>query len=49
MLALLPPTEYPLTVEVAVELGAYGSDDHYELVLDQLLSGLRATADAEPE
>jgi AcrR family transcriptional regulator len=46
MLAALPPTEYPLTVDVADEMGAYGSDDHYDFVLDQLLSGLRATADA---
>ena len=49
MLALLPPTEYPLTVEVANEMGAYGSDHHYDFVLAQLLSGLRATAGAEPE
>jgi hypothetical protein len=48
MLAALPRTEYPLTVEVADEIGAYGSDHHYDFVLDQLLSGLRATADAEP-
>ena len=27
--------------------GAYGSDEHYELVLDQLLLGLRAVADAD--
>jgi AcrR family transcriptional regulator len=48
MLAQLPRTEYPLTVDVAGEMGAYGSDHHYDFVLDQLLSGLRATADAEP-
>ena len=48
MLAQLPPTEYPLTVEVAGEMGGYGSDHHYDFVVDQLLSGLRATADAEP-
>jgi AcrR family transcriptional regulator len=42
MLAQLPPTEYPLTVDVAGEMGAYGSDDHYEFVLDLLVSGLRA-------
>jgi AcrR family transcriptional regulator len=47
MLAQLPRTEYPLTVDVAGEMGAYGSDHHYDFVLDQLLSGLRATADAE--
>jgi AcrR family transcriptional regulator len=48
MLAKLPPTEYPLTVDLAEEIGAYGSDHHYDFVLDQLLSGLRARADAEP-
>jgi AcrR family transcriptional regulator len=48
MLAALPPAEYPLTVEVADEMGAYGSDHHYDYVLDQLLSGLRATADPKP-
>jgi len=47
MLAQLPRAEYPLTVDVAGEMGAYGSDDHYDFVLDQLLSGLRATAEAE--
>ena len=41
MLAALPRSEYPLTVEVAGEMGAYGSDDHYEFVLDRFLSGLR--------
>jgi AcrR family transcriptional regulator len=46
MLAGLPRTDYPLTVEVAGEMGAYGSDDHYDFVLDQLLSGLRASAPA---
>jgi len=48
LLAALPRTEYPLTADVADEIGAYGSDHHYDLVLDQFLSGLRATADAEP-
>jgi AcrR family transcriptional regulator len=48
MLAQLPRTEYPLTVGVADEMGAYGSDHHYDFVLDQLLSGLRNRADAEP-
>lgn len=47
-LAALPPTEYPFTVEVASEMGAYGSDHHYDFVLDRLLDGLRASADAEP-
>jgi AcrR family transcriptional regulator len=42
MLAALPRSEYPLTVEVAGQMGAYGSDDHYEFVLDRFLSGLRS-------
>jgi AcrR family transcriptional regulator len=46
-LAALPPTEYPLTVEVAREMGAYGSDRHYEFVLDRFLNGLSATAQDE--
>ena len=48
MLAALPRTEYPLTVDVADALGAYGSDHHYDFVLDQFLNGLRATADGAP-
>ena len=47
-LARLPAAEFPLTAGVASDLGAYGSDEHYELVLDQLLTGLRAAADATP-
>src|SRR3954451_9703051 len=41
-LKLLPLEHFPLTVGVADEMGAYGSDDHYELVLDQLVRGLGA-------
>jgi AcrR family transcriptional regulator len=48
ILAALPRTEYPLTIDVADEMGAYGNDHHYDFVLDQLLTGLRATADTEP-
>jgi AcrR family transcriptional regulator len=48
MLAMLPASEYPLTVEAAGEMGAYGSDDYYDFVLDHLLDGLRTAADAEP-
>jgi AcrR family transcriptional regulator len=46
VLAALPRSEYPLTVDVAAEMGAYGSDQHYDFVLDRFLSGLRAAADA---
>ena len=42
MLRRLPPTVFPPTVAVADEMGAYGSDAHYELVLGAFLTGLRA-------
>ena len=35
------PAVDALLERVAEEMGAYGSDEHYELVLDQLLGGLR--------
>ena len=41
-LAGLPRSEFPLTVAVAGEMGAYGSDEHYDFVLAQLLAGLRS-------
>lgn len=44
MLAALPRSEFPLTVGVAGEMGAYGSDEHYDFVLDALVAGLRAAA-----
>jgi AcrR family transcriptional regulator len=40
-LAALPAELFPRTVQVAAAMGGYGSDEHYELVLDQLLRGLR--------
>jgi AcrR family transcriptional regulator len=42
MLATLPAEHFPLTVGVAAEMGGYGSDEHYEFVLDRLVSGLAA-------
>jgi AcrR family transcriptional regulator len=39
-LAALPREHFPLTVGAADAMGAYGSDEHYELVLSQLLRGL---------
>jgi AcrR family transcriptional regulator len=42
MLAALPREAFPRIVDVAAAMGAYGSDEHYELVLDQFLTGLRA-------
>ncbi|HEX8105775.1 MAG TPA: TetR/AcrR family transcriptional regulator [Solirubrobacteraceae bacterium] len=47
-LVALPPGDFPLTVAVAGPMGAYGSDEHYEFALDQLLAGLRATAGSSP-
>jgi hypothetical protein len=41
MLAALPAAEFPLTTGVAREMGAYGADAHYELVLGALVEGLR--------
>ena len=38
----LPASEFALIVGVAAEMGAYGSDEHYELVLGALVDGLRA-------
>jgi AcrR family transcriptional regulator len=43
MLTRLPRDVFPLTVDVADQMGAYGSDAHYDFVLDQFLGGLRAT------
>jgi len=43
-LSALPPDAYPLTVDVAGELGDYGSDEHYDFVLDGLVAGFRAAA-----
>ena len=40
MLAALPRGDYPLTVEAAADMGAYGSDEHYDFVLDRLVDGL---------
>jgi AcrR family transcriptional regulator len=44
MLRQLPREVFPLTVGVAEQMGAYGSDDHYAFVLDQFLAGLAASA-----
>jgi AcrR family transcriptional regulator len=49
MLAQLPSGQFPLTVALAGEMAAYGSDDHYDFVLEHLLRGLRSAADAEAE
>lgn len=43
-LAAIPVEAFPLTVGVAAQFAAYGSDEHYELALAQLLSGIRAAA-----
>ena len=41
MLAALPPDAFPRIVDTAAAMGAYGSDEHYEFVLDRLIAGLR--------
>jgi AcrR family transcriptional regulator len=40
-LAALPREAFPHSVGVAAAMGAYGSDEHYELVVDQFVRGLR--------
>lgn len=40
-LASLPADAFPLTVQTAAEMGADGSDAHYDFALDQFLGGLR--------
>jgi AcrR family transcriptional regulator len=40
MLAALPAEHFPLIVESAPVMGAYGSDGHYELVLAGFVNGL---------
>src|SRR5690349_103045 len=42
MLARLPAEAFPRIVATAAEMGAYGSDEHYELVLGALVAGLVA-------
>ncbi|MGH9151064.1 MAG: TetR/AcrR family transcriptional regulator, partial [Acidimicrobiales bacterium] len=41
-LAALPHAEFPRTADVAGEMANYASDRHYELVIDQLLAGVRS-------
>jgi AcrR family transcriptional regulator len=40
MLSELPRDQFPLTVQAAAGMGAYGSDEHYELVLGGLVRGI---------
>jgi AcrR family transcriptional regulator len=47
MLAALPAAEFPLTAGVAADMGAYGSDAHYELVMGALVEGLRVGSEHE--
>ena len=48
MLKQLPTEVFPLTVATADAMGAYGSDTHYEFVLDQFLGGLVRAPGAGP-
>lgn len=41
-LLALPADQFPLTVGVAAQMASYGSDEHYDRVLHQLLVGIRA-------
>ena len=43
--AAIPWSKFPLTAAVAEEMLAYGSDRHYELVLDHTLDGIRRAAE----
>jgi AcrR family transcriptional regulator len=49
ILAALPSNEFPLTVGVADSMAGYGSDEHYDGALHQLLAGIRATVPAAAE
>ena len=40
-LLALPSDQFPLTVDVAAQMAKYGSDEHYDRVLDQMLVGIR--------
>ena len=44
-MALLPRDEFPYTAEIAGEMISYGSDRHYDLVLDQYLTGIRIASE----
>ena len=44
--AQLPAEHFPRIVATAAEMGAYGSDEHYELVLGGLVSGPSAAVSA---
>ena len=44
MLSALPAEHFPRTVGVAGQMGAYGSDQHYHLVLGALLAGLSGSS-----
>jgi AcrR family transcriptional regulator len=43
-LAALPRSDYPRTAAVADEMATYGNERDYDLVLEQLLAGIRSTA-----
>lgn len=48
-IAALPARRFPLTVAVADQMSAYGSDEHYEQALGQLISGIRDSAGVTDE
>jgi hypothetical protein len=46
-LAMLSASVFPHTAAIAGEMATYGNERHYELVLEQLLTGIRATTRLE--
>jgi hypothetical protein len=42
----MDPADYPLIIEVSEVLSRYGSDEHYEKVLSQMLAGIAADTQA---
>jgi hypothetical protein len=40
----LPRAEYPHTAAVAEEMAGFASDNHYELVLDEIMVGIWSAA-----
>jgi AcrR family transcriptional regulator len=40
-LAALPADQFPLTVGVATSMGNYGSETHYDLALNHLITGIK--------
>lgn len=48
VLAALPVEQFPLTVAVANSMGGFGTDKHYRIALDQLISGVSTSSETRP-